>query len=219
VNPDRPHGHGEKRIEARGQTFPADNQPAVRALEPSQRPLGLVAGHILLDRTAARLFGFPYPFGDLGADPTSAEALAQVFGVLAFLRRQHREPFARAASFIWADVQSIQQRDDLGPLLTMCGRGTRGQRHTGAVREAMDEEALAFPALRDALTAACARGKRNQPRRHTATESSRVPRPVRVSVLAWRPASHRLATVAASDARYSWTPIGARAGGHTSGSR
>jgi hypothetical protein len=67
----------------------------------------------------------------------------------------------------------------------------------------MDEDTFAFPAIGDPLTAAFARGKTSHPRRHTAIESSRVPRRARVGALAWRPASHRLASAAATDARHS----------------
>ncbi len=212
-------GQSKKRVEASGQTFPAHDQSAVLALEPGKRPLGLVARDVLLDRASARLFGVPHALRNLGSHTTSAEAMAQVFGVISFIRGQHLEPFARPALFTRADMQGIQQRDNLGPLVAIGGRRARGQRHASGVREAVDEDAFAFPAIRDALTATFARGKRSHPRRRTATESSRVPRPAQVDALAWRPASHRLASAAATDARHSWTPIGARAGGHTSGSR
>jgi hypothetical protein len=46
MNPDIDHGHGEKRIEASGQMFPADNHTAVLALAPGKRPLGLEARDI-----------------------------------------------------------------------------------------------------------------------------------------------------------------------------
>jgi hypothetical protein len=80
-------------------------------------------------------------------------------------------------------------------------RGARRQRHASGVREAVDEDALAFAAIRNALTAACARGTMNHPRPRTAIESCRVPRPPRGAGLAWRPGYHRLASAAATDAR------------------
>ena len=115
----------EKRVEAGRETFPTHDQAAVLALEPRKRPLGLEARNILFNRSSTRLFGLPYPFGDLRADPTSAEALAQVFGVIAFVRRQHLEPFTWSAPLTRADVQGIQQWNDLGPLVTIRGRGAR----------------------------------------------------------------------------------------------
>jgi hypothetical protein len=117
------HSNGEKRIEARGQTFPADHQTAVLVLEPGKRPLGLVARDLLFDRPSSRLAAFPDAFGDLGANPASAEAPSEVFGIIALIRCQHLEAFARSALFPCADVQGIQQRDHLGPLVPVGGRG------------------------------------------------------------------------------------------------
>jgi hypothetical protein len=37
------HGNGQKRVEARRDTFPSDNQATVFFLEPGKRPLGLEA--------------------------------------------------------------------------------------------------------------------------------------------------------------------------------
>jgi hypothetical protein len=219
MNPDMNHRNGEKRIEAGGQTFPADNQTAVLALEPGKPPLGLVAWDRLFDRPSPRHAAFPDAFGDLGANPVCAEAAAEVSGVIALIRCQHLEAFARAALFPHADVRGIQQRDNLGPLVPVRGRGTRGQRPASTVREAMDEDTFAFPVIRHPLTAAFAREKTSHPRRHTASESSLAPRRAQAGALAWRPASHRRASVAATDVRHSWRLIEARVGGHTSGSR
>jgi hypothetical protein len=219
MDPHRAQGQSKTRIEAGGQTCPAHDPAAVRPLEPGQRPLGLVARDSLLDRASARLWGCPHARRHRGAPPTSAEAMAQVFGVIALIRGQHRAPLARSALLTHADVQGLQPRDNLGPLVAIGGRRTRGHRHASGVREAVDEDALALPARRDALTAACARGNRRHPPRHTATASCRVPRPAPGGARAWRPGSHRPASAAATDARHPWTPMGARAGGRTSGSR
>jgi hypothetical protein len=213
------HCQGEERIEAGSEPFPGHDQAAVLALEPGKRPLGLVARDSIFDRPSPRLMAFPDAFGYLGANAACAEATAEVFGVIALICCQDPEPFARSTLPPRADVHGIQQREHLGPLVPIRGRGARGQRHACGIREAVDEEALAFPAIRNPLTAACARGKTSHPRRHTATESCRVPQPVRGGALAWRPASHRLASAAATGGRHSWTPIGDRGGDHTSGSR
>src|SRR5918911_689527 len=183
------HGNGEKGIKASGQTLPADDQAAVLALEPGKGPLSLIARDLLFDRPSPRLAAFPDAFRNLGANAAGAEAPAEVFGIIAFIRCQHLEAFAWSALFTRTDVQGVQQWDDLGPLVSVRGRGARGQRHASTIREAMDEDTFAFPAIRDALTAAFARGKTKHPRRRTATESSHVPQQARGGVLAWQPAS------------------------------
>jgi hypothetical protein len=88
MDPHVNHSNSEKRVEAGGQTFPADDQAAVLALEPGKGALGLEARDILFDRTPTRFSGLPHPFGDLGADPALAEAPAEVFGIIALICRQ-----------------------------------------------------------------------------------------------------------------------------------
>jgi hypothetical protein len=63
------------------------------------------------------------------------------------------------------EVEAILQREDLGPLGTIRGRRARGPRHTSGIRETMKQDAFVLLAIRDALTAACAREKRSYPRR------------------------------------------------------
>jgi len=58
-------------------------------------------------------------------------------------------------------VETIQQRDDVGPFVTTGGRCACRQWHASGVREAVDEDAFAFPAIGNALTTALARGKTN----------------------------------------------------------
>ena len=154
--------NSEKRVEACRKTFPAHNQATVFALAPGKRPLSLETRHILFDRSPPRLFGVPHPFGDLRADPTSAEAPAEVFGVIALVGRQYLEPFARSAACARADAEGIQQREDLGALVPIGGRGARRQRHDRGIREAVDEDALAFPAISHPLTAAFAPWQRRR---------------------------------------------------------
>jgi hypothetical protein len=100
------HRDGKKRVEAYRETFPAHNQSAVFALEPGKRPLGLEAWDSPFDGAPTWLFGVPHPFGNLRADSASAEALAKIFGIVSFIRRQHFEPFARSAPFPCADVHT-----------------------------------------------------------------------------------------------------------------
>jgi hypothetical protein len=152
--------------------------------------------------------GLPRPCGALGPDPACAESMAQAFGLIPFPCRQDLEPFARSAACAGTDVQGLQSWTDLGPLVTCRGRCARGPGHTSAVRAVVDENALAVSAIGDALTAACARGKRSHPRRRSPTESGRVPRPVRAGGLASPPGCHHLATAVTHKARHSWTPMG-----------
>jgi hypothetical protein len=98
------HRDSKKRVQAYRETFPAHDQSAILALEPGKRPLSLEARDGPFDRAPTRLFGFPHPCGNLWADPASAEVLAKLFGVIAFLRSQHFEPFARSAPFTRAEV-------------------------------------------------------------------------------------------------------------------
>ena len=196
MDPHVNHGNGQKCVEAGGETFPADDHAAVLALELGKRPLGMEAWDANVDGAPTRLSGFPYPFGDLGPDPASAESMTQVFGIIPFVCR-----------------------DDLGALISIRGRRARRQRHASPIGETVDEDALAFPAMCDALTATFAKGKRSHQPPRTATESSRDPRPVQAGALASRPRFHRPAGGAATDAPHSWTPIGARGGDHPSGSR
>ena len=102
------HRDGEERIEAYRETFPAHDQAAVLALEPRKRPLGLEARNVLFHGAPTRLFGVPHPFGNLRSNPTFPESIAKIFGVIALIRRQHFEPFARSAPFPRADVEGAQ---------------------------------------------------------------------------------------------------------------
>ena len=219
VHPEMTHGHRKKCIEASGPTFPADDQAAILALDPGQCPLGLVARDLRVDRPSPRLAVGPSSRGHLGANPARAEAPAEVVGSIALLSGQPRASLAWAAPFTRANAPGIQPREARGPLVPMSGHRARGQRQAHGLREARDEDALACPARRAALPPAVARGTTNHRRRQTATESSRPPRPAPGGALAWRPASHRPASAAASAARRSWRPLGAPVGGHTSGSR
>jgi len=89
---------------------------------------------ILVDRPPPWLAALPHPFGKLGANP--ACAVEEVFGIISLIRSQHLESYARSTPLIRADVQCVQQSDELGPLVTMSGRGARGQRHARGIREA-----------------------------------------------------------------------------------
>ena len=102
------HRHREQGVEACRETFPADDQAAVLALEPRKRPLGLEAWDVLVHGAPTWLSGVPDSCRELGADTPWAEALAHVFGVIALIRRQHLEPLARSAACARAHVESIQ---------------------------------------------------------------------------------------------------------------
>jgi hypothetical protein len=211
--------HREKCVEACRETFPADDQSAVLALEPGKRPLGLETRDVLFHGAPPRLAVVPDAYGDLGADTPFPKALAQGFSVIALIRRQHLEPLARSAACARAPVERIQQRDDLGLFLPIRWGCARGQWHASGICETVDKDAFAFPAIRDARTAPLAKGNRSHPQRRIASESARALRPAQARALAWRSASHRLASAATTDARRSWRPMAGHGADHTSGSR
>jgi len=99
MDPHVNHGNGEACMEAGREPFPADDQAAVLALKPRQRPLGLEARGVISYGTPPWLSVVPDAFGNLGAHSTSTEALAKGMGVIAFVGHQHLEPFARSAAF------------------------------------------------------------------------------------------------------------------------
>jgi hypothetical protein len=102
------HGYDKKRVEAGGEMFPAHHQAVVLPLKPGKRLLGLVAGDALFDRPPPRLTALPHPFGNLGPDTASAEAMPEIFGVIPLILRQHLEAFAWSAAFAGANVEGIQ---------------------------------------------------------------------------------------------------------------
>jgi hypothetical protein len=139
------HGHDKKPVEAGGETFPAHNQAAVLPPKPNKRPLDLEARDSFCSRPAPRLAALPHPFANLEPEPTRSEAMTEVFGLIPLIRPQHREAltwFAPAR----ADVEGIQQRDDLVqlvmieyPILGRHGRGLRQDlrhRFRGSVKRA-----------------------------------------------------------------------------------
>src|SRR5919202_3990007 len=217
LDPHMHHGHGKKGVEAGGETFPAHNPAPVLALKPGTRPLDLIARHVLVEWPPPRFAALPHPCGNLGPDTAAAAATAEVCGVIPLIHRQHLEALTWPALCAGAEVQGIQPRHDLSPLVPIGRRRARGQGHACTIREAMDEETFTVAAIGDPLTAALARGQRSHPPRRRATESARVPRPARAAGLAWPRGCHRPASAAATDGRHSWTPIGGREGDHTSG--
>jgi hypothetical protein len=90
------HGNRAQGIAASGQTCPADAHAAVLALAPGPWPLGVVARDLFFARPAPRLAALPAACGKLGATPACAAATAQVFGLMALLRCQHRAACARS---------------------------------------------------------------------------------------------------------------------------
>jgi hypothetical protein len=88
-------GDCEKRVKAGAETFPADNQAAVLALQPRKRSLSLKAGDILFEGAPTWFFDFPDPFRNLRPDPALPEAMAEGFRVVPLIRRDDLEPLAR----------------------------------------------------------------------------------------------------------------------------
>jgi hypothetical protein len=86
MDPHANDGDREKRGEAGAETFPADNQAAVLALEPCKRSLSLTAGDILFEGAPTWFFDFPDPPRNLRPDPR--------------FRRQWRRAFASYPSSV-----------------------------------------------------------------------------------------------------------------------
>src|SRR5918911_3592221 len=96
------HRHREQCVDVYRETLPTDDQAAVLALEPRQRPLGLEARDVLLHGAPTPLAIFPDALRDLGAHPTVTKAPAKACGIIPLIRCQHLESFARSAPFACA---------------------------------------------------------------------------------------------------------------------
>src|ERR1700704_5284885 len=219
MDPDMDRSKSKKRLKACGNALPTDHQAAILLLEPGKGALRLKSGDHCFDRSAPVFLRLPDPLRDLCPDTPLPELLPQHFRIIAFIRRDHFEPFAGATSFARMYLDSIEQRHHLGPLIPLGWRDAVRQGHPAPLGEAVDEDPLAFPPVCDTLTATLPRGKKRHQRRHTPNESSHVPQQSQESGLASRPACHRPATAATSDAWRSLTPRAAHAGHRTSDSR
>jgi hypothetical protein len=106
-----------------------------------------------------------------------------------------------------AHAERIQQGEDLGPFVPIRRGRARGQRQASGVRQTMTQEALALPAIRDALTTPLARGKRSHPPRRSASGSAHALRPAQACAVASRRASHRPASAATTPAQTLGGPL------------
>ena len=120
------HGHGQKRVAARRDTFPADDQPAVFCLEPGKRPLGLEAWHRLFDRAPTVFLGLLDPLRHLPSPATAPEVLAEGLGIIPCIRGQDLETFPRSARCARTDLDGIQQGNDVRPLIAISWRRGSG---------------------------------------------------------------------------------------------
>jgi hypothetical protein len=197
------HGPGQKCVETCDETCPAHHHAPVLPLNPGTRPLPLGARHVRFQRPPPRVAVPPHPCGQLGPEPPSAEALPEVWGVIALIPRQHLEALTRAAACASAAVADSQPRQDWSPLVPMGRRRARGPWPARPVREAMAEKPVAVAARGAPFTAARARGQKRHPPHQTAPESSRVLRPAPAAGLAWPRGCHRPAPAAAP-----WGPRG-----------
>jgi len=148
------------------------------------------------------------PVSASAPNATLAHLQAQGFGVVALVYRQNLWTFPRTPWLAGPETDSVQQGQDLGPLMPIGGRLAVGQGHARSIREAVDEDPLDFAAMGHALTAAFPGGKMSRRWRRTAIESSRVPRRSRGSGPASQRGSHRPANVAATDVPHFWKPMG-----------
>src|SRR5262244_3475180 len=217
MDPNVNRGESQECLETCGDALPADDQASVFLLKPGKGPLGLEPWHHLCDGPTTMFLGLPNALRDLGSEPSLPELLAQRFRIIAFIRGDDAQPFAGTAPFARADLDRIKQRQHLCPLVPIGWRGAVGQGHAAALRETVDQNPFAFPSAGAALAAPLPRGKKRHPRRHTPNTSCLALLLYRESAPASRPRCHPPATVATSDAWRSSTPIGGRAGHHTSG--
>jgi hypothetical protein len=110
-----------------------------------QRYARLATGDPFFDWSAARVLRLPDPLRELRPDPTFAQRLPQGFRIVAFIRRDHLEPFARAIPLARVHLDCIKQRHHLGALIPIGRRSAIGQRHPVVLHEAVDQNAFAFP--------------------------------------------------------------------------
>jgi hypothetical protein len=182
-------------------------------------PLGLEPGHLDFNGTTTQSLGLPDAFRHLCPAASGAELLTQVFGNISFVGDDAPWALPRASTCARPQADGVQQRDDLGACTRMSRRHAVRQRHASRVREAVKQDPLAFTPTGDLLPAACARGNTSRRRPRTATESSRVLQQSRGCGLAWRRGCHPPASVAATGAPHSSTPMEVHAGDRTSGSQ
>src|SRR5947209_7578868 len=153
MHPDVDSSEGQKRIEVCGNALPSHHEPTVFLLEPGKHPLSLEPWDGFFDRFATVFLGLPDAFWDLCPDTPLPSHLSPRFRIIAFIRRADLETFVGAASFAGAHLDRIEQRDHLRPLIAIGRRGAVRQGHPAPLREAVDEDAFAFPPVGDALAA------------------------------------------------------------------
>ena|SRR5215470_13365842 len=119
MHPDVHRSKSQKRLKACGHAFPTDHQAAIFLLEPSTGALSLKAWNDFFDRSPPGLFRLPDALRDLGPDTPLPELLPQCLRIIAFIRCDHVEPFAGAATFAGADLHGVKQRYYLCPLISM----------------------------------------------------------------------------------------------------
>jgi hypothetical protein len=219
MDPNMDRGDRQKCVEACSNTLPTHHQTTVFLLEPGKRPLCLEPRGHFFDGSPTVFLRLPDPLRELCPDPALPYRLTECFRSIPFIRHEDLEAFAGATPLACVDLDVIKQRQHLGTLIPVGRRGPVRSRHTAPVREAVDEDPFAFPPMGDALAATLPRGKKRHQRRHTPNESSLFPLRHRESAIAWQPTCHPPASVAASDASHSSTPIGVHTGHHTSGTR
>src|SRR6516165_4256070 len=217
MDPNVNRGKSQACLETCGDALPADDQAPVFLLKPGHGPLGLEPWHHLCAGPPPIFLGLPDALRDLGPAPPLPELLAPRFRLIACLRGDDAPPVAGAAPLARAALDGSKRRQHVGPLVPLGRRGAVGQGHATALREPVEQHPCAFPAAGAARAAPLPRGKQRHPRRHTPHTSCRALLRYRDSAPAARPRGHPPAPVAPSDAWRSSTPMGGRAGHHTSG--
>src|SRR6266850_7221724 len=211
--------HCQKRVETCGNTLPPDDQTAILFLQPGEGALGLEARHHFFDWTAPVFLGLPDALGNLRPDATLPELLTYGFRIVPFIGGDDVETFTRTTSCARPHLDRIEQGHHLGTLIPIGRGGAMRQGHAIPRRQTMDEHSLAFAATSHALTPTFPRGKKRHQRRHTPSESCRVPRPAPAPGPASPPGCHRPASAATTDGRHSSWPSAALWAYRTSDSR
>ena len=111
------------------QYVPADDQATVFLLKPGKCALHLKSRYCFLDRSAAMFLRLPDLFQDSCLDPTLPYLLPEGFRIIAFIRRDDVETFARATPCAGVDFDRLEQWHHLGPLIPIGRRGAVRQGH------------------------------------------------------------------------------------------
>ena len=108
TDPDMNRGDRQKCLKAGGNALPPHHQKTILLLEPGKRPLGLELWHDFVDWSPTTFLGLPAPLGELCPYPTLVSLVPERFGIIAFLRRDDLQTFARPAAVTGVDLDHLK---------------------------------------------------------------------------------------------------------------